>query len=58
LAPYWGQKLNKRKMIGFQASFRPGIVECELINDNRVLLRANAVVIAHWGLCEFSMGYE
>lgn len=45
LAPYWGQKLNKRVMIGFQASERSGIIECELIDDNRVLLRAKAIVI-------------
>ncbi len=45
LAPYWGQKLNKKVMIGFQASDRSGTIECELIDDNRVLLRAKAIVI-------------
>jgi PhzF family phenazine biosynthesis protein len=45
LAPYWGQKLNKKVMIGFQASDRSGSIECELIDDNRVLLRAKAIVI-------------
>ena len=45
LAPYWGQKLNKKVMIGFQASERSGIIECELIDVNRVLLRAKAIVI-------------
>lgn len=45
LAPYWGQKLNKKILIGFQASDRSGSIECELIEDNRVLLRAKAIVI-------------
>ena len=45
LAPYWGQKLNKKVMTGFQASDRSGTIECELIDDNRVLLRAKAIVI-------------
>jgi PhzF family phenazine biosynthesis protein len=45
LAPYWGQKLNKTQMIGFQASERSGIIECELSDDNRLLLRAKAIVI-------------
>ncbi len=34
LAPYWSKKLNKTKMLGFQASNRTGIVECEMA-DNR-----------------------
>ena len=45
LAPYWGQKLNKTIMTGFQASDRSGTIECELIDNNRVLLRAGAIVM-------------
>jgi predicted PhzF superfamily epimerase YddE/YHI9 len=45
LAPYWGQKLGKTTMTGFQASERSGTVECELSNDDRVLMRAKAVVM-------------
>ena len=45
LAPYWGQKLTKKVMTGFQASDRSGSIECELIDNNRVLLRAKAIVI-------------
>lgn len=45
LAPYWGRKLGKTIMNGFQASERAGSIECELINDNRVLLRGNAVIM-------------
>jgi len=48
LAPYWGQKLNKKVMIGFQASDRSGTIECEMIDDNRVLLRAKAILIPKW----------
>lgn len=32
-------------MIGFQASERSGTIECELINEKRVPLRANAVIM-------------
>ena len=42
LAPYWGKKLNINKMIGFQASERTGVVECELIEGNRVILMGYA----------------
>lgn len=45
LAPYWGKKLGKTVMSGFQASERAGSIECELANDNRVLLRGNAVIM-------------
>jgi len=45
LAPYWGQKLNKKVMIGFQASDRSGTIECELIDDNKLILRGKAIVI-------------
>jgi PhzF family phenazine biosynthesis protein len=45
LAPYWGQKLDKKVMVGFQASDRSGSIECELIDNDRVLLRAKAIVI-------------
>jgi PhzF family phenazine biosynthesis protein len=45
LAPYWGLKLNKKVITGFQASDRSGAIECELTEDGRVLLRARAIVI-------------
>ncbi|MEA3499504.1 MAG: PhzF family phenazine biosynthesis protein [Candidatus Marinimicrobia bacterium] len=45
LAPYWGKKLNKTKLIGFQASERTGIVECELLQNDRLLLKGEAVTI-------------
>lgn len=45
LAPYWGKKLDKKLMNGFQASERSGSIECELIDADRVLLRGKAVVM-------------
>lgn len=44
LAPYWGTQLNKKQLIGFQASSRTGLVGCEWQQD-RVLLRGKAVTI-------------
>jgi len=45
LAPYWGKKLGKTNMVGFQASERTGTIECELIDNNRVVLKANAIIM-------------
>jgi PhzF family phenazine biosynthesis protein len=45
LAPYWSKKLNKTKMMAFQASERTGIMECELVENNRVLLRGKAITM-------------
>lgn len=38
LAPYWAGKLGKTSLVGFQCSARTGIIECELTDDERVLL--------------------
>lgn len=45
LAPYWSKKLHKSKMLAFQASRRTGVIECELAENTRVLLRGNAVTM-------------
>jgi PhzF family phenazine biosynthesis protein len=42
LAPYWSQKLGKSKLVGFQASKRGGILECELLPNGRVLIKGFA----------------
>lgn len=42
LAPYWANKLQKKVLVGFQESKRTGIIECEVINNDRVKLRGNA----------------
>lgn len=45
LADYWGQRLGKTKMIGYQASRRGGTVEVEVKGD-RVFLGGRTVVVA------------
>ncbi|MGD1045744.1 MAG: PhzF family phenazine biosynthesis protein [Bacteroidota bacterium] len=45
LAPYWSKKLNKTKMSAFQALDRTGIMERELADNNRVLLRGKAITM-------------
>lgn len=45
LAPYWGRKLAKFKMVGYQASARGGIVYVERRGD-RVMLEGDGVVFA------------
>ena len=42
LAPYWGEKLNKTEMTGFQCSPRGGSVRVAL-NGDRVVLKGHAV---------------
>jgi PhzF family phenazine biosynthesis protein len=53
LSTYWNEKTNKNKLIGFQVSERTGIIECELLQNNIVLLRGEAVVMSeikqNWG---------
>ncbi len=44
LAPYWGEKLGKGEMVGFQASPRGGTVRVRLAGE-RVILAGRAVTI-------------
>jgi len=44
LAPYWGPKLGKTSMTGFQASARGGVVKTRLAGD-RVILGGQAVTV-------------
>lgn len=44
LAPYWGERLRKTSVVGYQASARGGTVYCEIASD-RVLLTGSAVTI-------------
>lgn len=46
LASYWGEKLNKKTIIGHQISKRGGVVECEIIENDRVLLRGDSVIMS------------
>ena len=45
LAHYWGQRLGKKSMTGFQASERGGVVKVELTGNGRVLLKGKAVTV-------------
>jgi PhzF family phenazine biosynthesis protein len=45
LGPYWGAKLGKLELIGFQASERQGIVKVNLKGE-RVLLCGQAAMVA------------
>lgn len=45
LAPYWGARLGKSKMVGYQASARGGVVQVE-VRGERVLLDGEGVVFA------------
>ncbi|HKD35145.1 MAG TPA: PhzF family phenazine biosynthesis protein [Pirellulales bacterium] len=51
LADFWGRRLNKQKMVGYQASSRGGIVHVELRGD-RVLLGGGAVIVAEGRLTQ------
>jgi PhzF family phenazine biosynthesis protein len=44
LGPYWGERLGKTKLTGFQASSRGGVVELKLAGE-RVLLGGQAVTV-------------
>jgi PhzF family phenazine biosynthesis protein len=44
LAPFWGQRLNKTEMTGFQASARGGVVKVRLEGD-RVYMSGQAVTV-------------
>ena len=43
LAPFWGSRLGKSKMVGYQASSRGGVVQVELRGD-RVILGGQGVI--------------
>lgn len=45
LAVYWGEKLNKTQLDGYQASQRGGHVNCTLLAQQRVALRGKAKTI-------------
>jgi len=44
LAPYWGEIMNKKSLIGYQASKRGGFIHCTLKGD-RVLLKGKACTV-------------
>ncbi|MBT4431005.1 MAG: PhzF family phenazine biosynthesis protein [Nitrospinaceae bacterium] len=44
LAPFWGERLHKTELIGYQASPRGGVVRCR-VQDDRVILGGQAVTV-------------
>lgn len=50
LANYWSKKLGKKKMRSYQASERSGFMEVELTDDNRLLIKAQAIVVLEGNL--------
>ncbi len=45
LSKYWMKKLGKKKMKSFQSSKRTGQMDLEIINENKVLIKSQAVII-------------
>lgn len=50
IIPYWAKKLNKDKLVAYQASARGGTLYCQMKND-RVLISGKAVLYAISELC-------
>lgn len=46
LAHYWSEKLSKNNLVGYQASKRGGLIACEVIGNERVLLRGDCVIMS------------
>jgi len=45
LTKYWSKRLNKTKMKSFQSSKRTGFMEVELIENNKLLIKSNAIIV-------------
>ena len=50
LAKYWGDRLGKSIMKSFQSSQRSGQMEVELAENNKLLIRGNAVIVIEGSL--------
>jgi predicted PhzF superfamily epimerase YddE/YHI9 len=44
LTPYWGAKLGKNDLVGYQASERTGVIQCKWMTD-RVSIGGEAVTV-------------
>lgn len=49
LAPYWGKRLSKKSLVGYQASPRGGKVICDVV-EQRVHLTGTAVTVMEGGI--------
>ena len=45
LAKYWSDQLQKKKMRSFQSSERTGFMDVALLDDNKLLIKGNAVIV-------------
>lgn len=45
LAKYWGKRLKKNKLKSFQSSSRSGFMDLELIDENNLLIKGQAVIV-------------
>ncbi|MDH7446427.1 PhzF family phenazine biosynthesis protein [Aquimarina sp. 2201CG14-23] len=45
LTPYWSKRLGKTTMKSFQSSSRTGYMEVTLINDQKLVIKSNAVIV-------------
>lgn len=54
LGPYWGRRLNKTELTGFQASKRGGTVRMRLEEKERVILMGQAVTVSEMVLSQQS----
>lgn len=45
LTKYWSKRLYKTKLKSFQASKRTGFMQVELIENNKMLIKGNAVIV-------------
>ena len=53
IGPYWGERLGKRKLMGYQASRRGGIVKVELRGERVALIgRARTMLRGEWLIVE------
>ncbi len=46
LSTYWTEKMNRNILTGLQVSERTGIIECELLSNDRVLLRGTGILMS------------
>lgn len=45
LAPYWSERLGKQKMRSFQSSKRTGFMEVEIIDNHKLIIKGEAVIV-------------
>ncbi len=46
IADYWAKELNRQEIYAYQASKRGGYLHCRIAEDNRILIRGEAALVA------------